>query len=116
MPFPGIKIVAPATPADAKLLLKAAIRDPDPVLFLEHKLLYGSKGERPTEGEPLPRLGTPIVRRRGSEVTIVGLAGTVPIALAAAEQLQTANIDGEIIDLRGLVPLDLTLAEDRECG
>ena len=112
LPFPGIKVVAPATPADAKLLLKAAIRDPDPVLFLEHKLLYGVKGDPPAEGQDLPALGTPVIRRKGSNVTIVALAGTVPLAMAAAHELESSRIEAEVIDLRGLVPLDLTAVSD----
>lgn len=112
LPFPGIKIVAPSNPADAKMLLKVAIRDPDPVLFLEHKLLYGMSGDRPDEKAPLPSLGTPSLRRTGSDVTIVALAGTVATALGAADELKAASIDAEIIDLRGLVPLDLTIVFD----
>ncbi len=106
LPFPGIKIVAPASAADAKLLLKAAIRDPDPVLFLEHKALYGTKEPVPEETGTLPALGTPLVRRAGSDLTIVALAGTVPIALGAADQLAAEGIECEVVDLRGLVPLD----------
>ncbi len=106
LPFPGIKIVAPSTASDAKLLLKAAIRDPDPVLFLEHKALYGAKEPVPEETGWLPRLGTPVVRRAGSDLTIVALAGTVPTALAAGELLAAEGIECEVVDLRGLVPLD----------
>jgi pyruvate/2-oxoglutarate/acetoin dehydrogenase E1 component len=106
LPFPGIKIVAPATPADAKLLLKAAIRDPDPVLFLEHKALYGTTGDVPTAVAELPLLGTPLVRRAGTDVTILALSATVARSLAAAEQLAEEGIECEVVDLRGLVPLD----------
>jgi 2-oxoisovalerate dehydrogenase E1 component len=106
LPFPGMKVVAPATAADAKMLLKAAIRDPNPVLFLEHKALYGAKGMVPPEGAPLPVLGTPLVRRAGGDVTILALAGTVAKALAAADVLAGEGIECEVIDLRGLVPLD----------
>jgi 2-oxoisovalerate dehydrogenase E1 component len=106
LPFPGIKIVAPSTPADAKLLLKAAIRDPDPVLFLEHKALYGTTGDVPSTGAELPLLGTPLVRRAGTDVSILALSATVARSLAAAEQLGEEGIECEVIDLRGLVPLD----------
>jgi pyruvate/2-oxoglutarate/acetoin dehydrogenase E1 component/TPP-dependent pyruvate/acetoin dehydrogenase alpha subunit len=106
LPFPGMKIVAPATPADAKLLLKAAIRDSNPVLFLEHKALYAVKGLPPAEGEALPALGTPVLRRAGRHLTIVSLAGTVPKAIAASELLAEQGVECEVIDLRGLVPLD----------
>jgi pyruvate dehydrogenase E1 component beta subunit len=112
LPFPGIKIVAPATAADAKLLLKAAIRDPDPVLFLEHKALYGTKEPVPEEAATPPSLGTPLVRRPGTDLTIVALAGTVPKALAAAELLAAEGIECEVVDLRGLVPLDESVLVD----
>ena len=105
LPFPGIKIVAPSTPEDAKLLLQAAIRDPNPVLFLEHKALYGVSGAVPPDA-PLPVLGTPRVRRAGGDLTILTLAGTVAKALAAAEVLAAEGIECEVVDLRGLVPLD----------
>lgn len=106
LPFPGIKIVAPATAADAKQLLKAAIRDPDPVLFVEHKLRYGSKEAIPAADAPPPELGAPLVRREGGDVTVLALGGTVAPALAAAEQLAGEGVACEVIDLRGLVPLD----------
>jgi acetoin:2,6-dichlorophenolindophenol oxidoreductase subunit beta len=105
LPFPGMKIVAPSSASDAKALLQAAIRDPDPVLFLEHKALYGTKETVPAVGA-VPTIGTPLVRRTGSALTIVALAGTVPKALAAAELLAADGIDCEVVDLRGLVPLD----------
>ena len=105
LPFPGIKIVAPSTPEDAKLLLQAAIRDPNPVLFLEHKALYGVRGTVQPDA-PLPVLGTPRVHRAGGDLTILALAGTVAKALAAAAVLATEGIECEVIDLRGLVPLD----------
>ena len=105
LPFPGIKIVAPSTPDDAKRLLQAAIRDPNPVLFLEHKALYGVKGTVAPDG-PLPLLGVPLVRRAGGDLTILALAGTVAKALAAAEILAAEGTECEVIDLRCLVPLD----------
>ena len=106
MSIPGIKVVAPSSPADVKGLLAAAIRDEDPVLFLEHKSLYATKGEVPT-GEYVDRLGTAKVLRRGDDITIVALAAMVPRALQAAEQLQTQHrISATVVDLRSLVPLD----------
>ena len=106
LPFPGLKIVSPATADDAKHLLKAAIRDPDPVLFLEHKALYSVRGDVHGESEPPLELGVPVVRRAGSDVTVIALAGTVRKALAASELLAGDGIECEVIDLRGLVPLD----------
>lgn len=112
LPFPGIKIVAPSTPSDAKLLLRAAVRDPNPVLFLEHKALYGLKGPVPPAGTALPVLGTPITRRVGKDVTILTLAGTVEKALTASDLLISEGIDCEVVDLRGLVPLDEDILAD----
>jgi pyruvate dehydrogenase E1 component beta subunit len=105
MAVPGLKVVAPSTPADAKGLLAAAIRDPDPVLVFEQKSLYGVKGEVP-DGEHLDRLGVAAVRRTGRDCTIVALAAMVPKALAAAQQLEGFGIDASVLDLRSLVPLD----------
>ena len=105
MAVPGLKVVAPSTPADAKGLLAAAIRDPDPVLVFEQKSLYGIKGEVP-DGEHVDRLGTAAVRRTGQDCTIVALAAMVPKALAAAQQLESLGIDASVIDVRSLVPLD----------
>ncbi|MGH9064485.1 MAG: alpha-ketoacid dehydrogenase subunit beta [Acidimicrobiales bacterium] len=105
MAVPGLKVVAPSTPADVVGLLAAAVRDPDPVLFFEHKSLYSVKGEVP-DGELVDRLGTAMVRRDGADVTIVALAAMVPRALEAAERLAADGIDSAVIDLRSLVPLD----------
>ena len=105
MSVPGLKVVAPSTPADAKGLLAAAIRDPDPVLFFEQKSLYGVKGQVP-EGEHVDRLGTAKVLRNGKDCTIVALAAMVPRALRAAEQLEDMDIDATVVDVRSLVPLD----------
>ncbi|MDB6083308.1 MAG: Acetoin dehydrogenase component beta-subunit [Gammaproteobacteria bacterium] len=106
MAIPGLKVVAPSTPADVKGLLAAAIRDPDPVIFFEHKALYATKGEVP-DGEHVDRLGTAAVRRQGSDVTIAALGLMVPRALAAAEILQSEHgISATVIDVRSLVPLD----------
>lgn len=106
MAIPGLKVVAPSTPADVKGLLAAAIRDPDPVIFFEHKALYATKGEVP-DGEHIDRLGTAAIRRRGSDVTIVALGLMVSRALEAAEKLQADHgISATVIDVRSLVPLD----------
>jgi pyruvate dehydrogenase E1 component beta subunit len=105
MSVPGLKVVAPSTPADAKGLLAAAIRDPDPVLFFEQKSLYGMKGEVP-DGEHVDRLGSAKVLRSGKDCTIVALAAMVPRALQAAEQLEDMDIDATVVDVRSLVPLD----------
>jgi len=106
MSVPGLKVVAPSTAADAKGLLAAAVRDPDPVIFFEHKALYASKGEVP-DGELVDRLGTAKVLREGSDVTLVALAAMVPRALEAAQRLeQEERISATVIDLRSLVPLD----------
>ena len=107
MAIPGLKVVAPSTPADVKGLLAAAIRDPDPVIFFEHKALYAVKGEVP-DGEHVDRLGTAAIRRQGSDLTIAALGLMVPRALEAAEKLQTEHdISATVIDVRSLVPLDL---------
>jgi len=105
MSVPGLKVVAPSTPADAMGLLAAAIRDPDPVLFFEQKSLYGVKGEVP-EGEHVDRLGSAKVLRSGKDCTIVALAAMVPRALRAAEKLEDLDIDATAVDVRSLVPLD----------
>ena len=106
MAIPGLKVVAPSTPADVVGLMAAAIRDPDPVVFCEHKALFAIKGEVP-DGEHLLPLGQAAVLREGSDVTIVALAAMVPRALEAAERLATEHgISAEVIDLRCLVPLD----------
>lgn len=102
---PGLKVVAPATPADAKALMKAAIRDPDPVLVFEHKLLYNSKGPVPDETEPL-RLGEGRVVRPGTDVTIVSYLHTLHEAVKAADVLATEGISVEVFDPRSLVPFD----------
>ena len=107
MAIPGLKVVAPSTPADVKGLLAAAIRDPDPVIFFEHKALYAVKGEVP-DGEHVDTLGTAAIRREGSDLTIAALGLMVPRALEAAEKLQAEHgISATVIDVRSLVPLDL---------
>ncbi len=108
MAIPGLKVVAPSNAADVKGLLAAAIRDPDPVLFFEQKSLYGVKGEVP-DGEHVVPLGKANVLREGDDVTIVALAAMVPKAQKAAEVLQSEHgISASVIDLRCLVPLDLS--------
>ena len=102
--IPGIKIVAPSSPADAKGLLKSAIRDDNPVIFLEHKRLYSVKGPQPTE-ETVP-IGRAAVVRQGSDVTIVSALRGVRDSLEAAEQLTGDGIDAEVVDIRSLRPLD----------
>ncbi len=105
MAVPGLKVVAPSTPADVKGLLAASIRDDDPVLFFEHKSLYPIKGEVP-EGEHVEELGVAKIVRPGKDATIVALAAMVPRALEAAERLAADGIDCSVIDVRCLVPLD----------
>ncbi len=108
MMVPGLKVVAPSTPRDVIGLLAAAVRDPDPVIFFEHKGLYSSKGEVP-DGEITDELGRAAVAREGTDATIVALAAMVPRALRAAEILFSGHgIDATVIDVRSLVPLDVT--------
>lgn len=103
--IPGLKIVAPSTPAEAKGLLKASIRDDNPVIFLEHKRLYSVKGPRPEADAVLP-LGKARVAREGRDLTIASALKGVPDALAAAEALAAKGLDAEVVDLRTLRPLD----------
>jgi pyruvate/2-oxoglutarate/acetoin dehydrogenase E1 component len=106
MAIPGLKIVAPSTPADVKGLIAAAVRDPDPVIVFEHKSLYAVKGEVP-DGEIVDTLGTARILRPGKDCTILALALMVPRALEAAERLQRDHgISCEVVDVRSLVPLD----------
>ncbi|MBU0607538.1 MAG: alpha-ketoacid dehydrogenase subunit beta [Armatimonadetes bacterium] len=127
--IPGLKVVAPSTAYDAKGLLKSAVRDDNPVLVFEHKLLYGSKGPRSEQGalspigevpdeEYLVPIGQGVVRRAGTDVTIVGKLLTVYRALEAAGQLAQEGIEAEVIDPRSLVPLDkeLILESVRKTG
>jgi pyruvate dehydrogenase E1 component beta subunit len=118
MAIPGIKVVAPSNAADVKGLLAAAVRDPDPVLFFEHKSLYATKCEVP-DGEHVDELGTARVLRRGDDVTILALAAMVPRALAAAQKLEDEDgVSATVVDIRSLVPLDTTtiLAEVSRTG
>ena len=106
MMIPGVKVVAPSSPVDVIGLMAAAVRDPDPVIFHEHKALYAIKGEVP-DGEIVDTLGTAKILRAGRDCTIVALALMVPRALEAAEILQREHgVDAEVIDVRSLVPLD----------
>ena len=102
---PGLKVITPSNPADAKGLLKAAIRDEDPVVFLESEKMYGDKGEVP-EGEYIIPIGVADVKRKGTDVTIVSFGKIIKVAYAAAEELAKENINVEIIDLRTIRPLD----------
>lgn len=103
--IPGLKVVMPSTPYDAKGLLKTAIRDNDPVIFIEHKGLYQTRGDIPEEEYLLP-IGKADVKREGNDVTIITYSKSVLMALDAAKELEAAGISAEVLDLRSLVPLD----------
>ena len=104
---PGLLVAVPSTPADAKGLLKAAIRDDNPVVFIEHETLYGQRGEVPENGGPM-RFGEAAIRREGDDVTIVGISRMALTAEKAAETLADEHeIEAEVIDPRTLRPLDL---------
>jgi len=105
MAIPGLKVVAPSTPRDVVGLMAAAVRDPDPVVYFDHKKLYSLKEDVP-DGEIVDTLGTAVVRNPGSDVTIVALAAMVPVALEAAHRLAGSGVSAEVIDVRSLVPLD----------
>ena len=109
--IPGLKVVLPSDAADAKGLLKAAIRDDDPVVFFEDKLTYRDRGPVP-DGEHIVPLGVAAVRRPGSDVTIVATSSMVAVALAAAEQLAGSSVEAEVVDVRCLTPLDLRTIVD----
>ena len=115
--FPGLKCVMPSTPYDAKGLLVSAIRDPNPVIFVEHKLLYGETGPVPEEDYVVP-IGKGTVRRPGKDVTIVAFSRMVKFALDAAEELAREGIDAEVVDPRSASPLDedLILASLKKTG
>jgi pyruvate dehydrogenase E1 component beta subunit len=105
--FPGLKVVVPATPADAKGLLKSSIRDNDPVFFMESTLLYGNEGEVPEDDDYLIPLGKADVKRKGSDISLIAHGGSVLAALKAAEKLKKEqNVDAEVVDLRSIRPLD----------
>ncbi len=103
---PGLKVIAPATPHDAKGLLKSAIRDPNPVIFIEAQLLYGTKGDVPEDESTIP-IGAAEVKRAGHDVTIVAYSKMLLVALEAAGELAGEGIDAEVVDPRTLKPLDL---------
>lgn len=102
---PGLKVIAPATPYDAKGLLKTAIRDNNPVVFMEGELAYGSKGDVP-EDEYTIEFGKADVKREGKEVSLIAFGNTVKVALEATKELEKQGVDAEVIDLRSLKPLD----------
>lgn len=102
---PGLKIIYPATPYDAKGLLKAAIRDNGPVLFFENKLLYRTKGEVP-EGDYTIEIGKADIKKEGTDISIITYSRMLPVCLEAAEQLKAEGINAEVVDLRSLKPLD----------
>jgi pyruvate dehydrogenase E1 component beta subunit len=104
--FPGLKVVAPATPADAKGLLKSAIRDEDPVFFIEHATLYQVRGEVPDDEDYLVPIGVSDVKREGKDLTIVSYSKMLQVALEAATKMADEGIEAEVIDLRTLRPLD----------
>ncbi|HEY0378713.1 MAG TPA: pyruvate dehydrogenase complex E1 component subunit beta [Pyrinomonadaceae bacterium] len=105
--FPGVKVVMPSTPADAKGLLKSAIRDDDPVVFLEQERMYGNKGEVPDDEDFTIPLGVADVKREGTDATIVARSLMVPVALKAAEELEKQGVSCEVIDPRTIRPLDI---------
>ena len=107
--FPGLKVVMPSTPADAKGLLKSAIRDDDPVIFIEQERMYGMKGEVPEDDDFTIPLGVGEVKREGTDATIIARSLMVPTALQAAEQLEKEGISCEVIDPRTIRPLDINL-------
>jgi pyruvate dehydrogenase E1 component beta subunit len=105
--FPGLKVVMPSTPADAKGLLKSSIRDDDPVVFIEQERMYGNKGEVPEDPDFTIPLGVAEVKRAGQDATIVARSLMVPVALKAAEQLEKEGVSCEVIDPRTIRPLDI---------
>lgn len=104
---PGLKIAAPSTPADVVGLMASAVRSDDPVVFFEHKGLFASKGAPAPDGHVVP-FGEAAVLREGGDITLVALASTVPLALGAAERLAGEGVEAEVIDLRTLIPLDVS--------
>ena len=105
--FPGLKVVAPGTPADAKGLLKSAIRDDDPVFFIEHATLYSVRGEVPDDEDYLVPIGVSDIKRPGKDVTLVSYSKMIQTTLEAADKLAEQGVDAEVIDLRSLRPLDI---------
>jgi acetoin:2,6-dichlorophenolindophenol oxidoreductase subunit beta len=115
MAIPGLKVVVPSTPVDMVGLFAAAVRDPDPVIVIEPKVLYAAKGEVP-DGEIVDTLGSAKVLRSGDDVTICALGAMVPKALEAAERLGADGVSAEVIDVRSLVPLDTATILDAVSG
>ena len=109
--MPGLKVVVPSTPYDASGLLKTALRDENPVIFIEHTAIYGLKGEVPDEDYAVP-FGQAQVMREGGDVTIIGYSGSVHQALRAAEMLAQQGMEAEVINLRTLRPLDVDAIVD----
>ena len=107
--IPGLKVVAPATPADMKGMFRAAMADPDPVIFIEHTLMYGIKGEVP-EGDYIVPIGKSVLAREGRHITVVTYSRMVHLSLQAADILAKEGIEVEIVDLRTLRPLDMSVA------
>jgi pyruvate dehydrogenase E1 component beta subunit len=107
--IPGLKVVAPATPADMKGMFRAAMADPDPVIFIEHTLMYGIKGEVP-EGDYIVPIGKSVLAREGRHITVVTYSRMVHLSLQAADILAKEGIEVEIVDLRTLRPLDMSIA------
>jgi pyruvate dehydrogenase E1 component beta subunit len=105
--YPGLKVCVPATPADAKGLLKAAIRDDDPVVVMEAELLYATKGEVPDDEDHVVPLGVAEVKREGTDVSVITHGKMVHVALQAAQQLEKQDVSVEVVDLRSLRPLDV---------
>src|SRR5512144_1812479 len=105
--FPGLKVVMPSTPADAKGLLKSSIRDDDPVIFIEQERMYGNKGEVPEDPDCTIPLGVADIKREGTDVAIVARSLMVPVALKAADKLQEQGVSCEVIDPRTIRPLDI---------
>jgi pyruvate dehydrogenase E1 component beta subunit len=105
--FPGLKVVAPGTPYDAKGLLKAAIRSDDPILFIEHATMYQTRGEVPVDEDYLLPIGKSTIQRAGSDVTVVTYSKGLDLSLKAADELAKQGIEVEIVDLRTLRPLDM---------
>ncbi len=111
--IPGLKVVMPSTPYDAKGMLKAAVRDPDPVIFIEHELLYNVKGEVPDEGvEYTVPFNRGEVKREGRHITIISFSRVFHLAMQAAEDLAKEGIEAEVIDLRSVRPIDIDLLVD----
>ncbi|MDP6484581.1 MAG: alpha-ketoacid dehydrogenase subunit beta [Nitrospinota bacterium] len=108
MQVPGLKVAVPSDPVDAKGMLKAAIRDDDPVLFVEHKMLYKTKGPVP-DGDHVVPLGTGVVKREGRDITLIGIGYQVVNCLRAADELEKEGICAEVVDPRSLAPLDTAI-------